>query len=127
MTFLAEKHALKAPAAKAPGKASVSRGAGGQRKGAARLRSTSLAPVAEAEEGNTVAAAAPAAAAEAPAGRRKVRFLVARFLTTASSFMLLQSRPVAWRTKFFDATGGWQGGPAICCQGGGHARSEQNR
>ena len=72
MQFLAEKHALKAPAAKAAGKAGPGRGASGQRKGAARLRTTSLAPVAEAEESAPVAAAAPAAAPNAHAGRRKV-------------------------------------------------------
>ncbi len=124
MQFLAEKHALKAaPAAKAAGKASAGRGAGGQRKGAARLRSTSLAPVAEAEEGNPVTAAAPAAAADAPAGRRKVRFLAARFVMSPS-FSVLQSRPVA-SNRVLHVTGGQQAGPASCCQSRRHARSQQ--
>ena len=55
MQFLAEKHALKQPAAKAAAARAVgaARGSGSQRKGgatAARLRASTLAPVAEAEE-----------------------------------------------------------------------------
>ena len=67
MQFLAEKHALKQPAAKAAAAraAGAARGSGAQRKGGAaatRLRSTGLAPVAEIEE-NVMTAAAPASAA----------------------------------------------------------------
>ena len=68
MQFLSEKHALKAPTAKkaAAVKASTGRGANAQRKGAARLRSSSLAPVAEAEDSDAVAPAARSAGKAVP-------------------------------------------------------------
>jgi len=109
MQFLAEKHALKAPTvAKGAGKTSTGRGAGGQRKAAARLRSTSLAPVAEAEaeEGGPVTAAAPPAAADAHAGRRKVRFAVARFVLSPSSSMLMLHRSRRGAKRVLHAAGG---------------------